>query len=131
VRLECGQQVPWDGDVAHPAVGLGCGDLEASPVDFSVRFGLLFIEVCEALPFARQALEIVHAAGPEHEPRVARQCALTQRVRRLAYWACGGAWKILRVSDSVRAGLEPAIKGLPAGGSKQLRFVPVFRCATG
>jgi len=28
---------------------------------------------------------------------------LTQRVRRLAYWACGGAWKILRVFPVAQA----------------------------
>jgi hypothetical protein len=50
-------------------------------VDASVRFGLLFLEVCEELPFARQALENVRAAGPEYA-RVARQCARRSPFRR-------------------------------------------------
>ena len=45
-----------------------------------IRFGLLFLGVCEELPFARQALANVSAAGPEHA-RVARQCALVADTR--------------------------------------------------
>jgi hypothetical protein len=47
---------------------------------------------------------------------------------RLAYWACGGAWKILRgVSDVGWAGLDPANNGLPARRNCQFQLLLVFR----
>jgi hypothetical protein len=55
---------------------------------------------------------------------------LTQRVRRLAYWACGGAWKILRASLVGRAGLEPATIGFATHYSGSCPIMPGLPCST-
>jgi hypothetical protein len=83
-----GQDACLNGTTVDEAVEAGTASAAAARrgrgrpvVDASVRFGLLFLEVCEELPFARQALENVRAAGPEYA-RVARQCARRSPFRR-------------------------------------------------